>query len=274
MRVSVVILCYNLEDYIERAIKGVLMQRIDFDLQVIVCNDGSTDKSKEIIDRYASKIEVIHHEVNQGLMPSRVETFDKCTGDYITICDGDDQWIDEYKLQKQVNFMNDNPKCGLVHTGFEVNDEIKGENVKVLRSRVPEGRIFESMLFNNKISSCTALFRRKYWLEIDRKAFSQLKGSEDRFLWMEIAQKSDIGYIQDVTGIYTKRRGSMSGYKDNAKQSLFAEESYDIRYYFIDRYGCLNALQKILYRHAIKLAESIKNESMGNKALERLKKVI
>lgn len=270
MRVTVIILCYNLENYIRRAIESVLSQKTDFKFEVIVLNDGSTDNSLEIIKEYKDKVSIISWKNNKGLIKSRMYSFNLAIGDYIALCDGDDYWIDEYKLRKQVDYLDINPRCGMVHTCFEVNNEINNENIKIIRARIPEGKLFESMLFNNKISSCTSMFRRKYWDEIDKIAFSKLNGSEDRFIWMDIAAKSDIGYIKDITGVYTKRRGSISGYKDNKKQSRFVEESYDIRYYYIDKYGCSNAIQKLLYQKALDIAKSINNGSMEQKAEERL----
>jgi glycosyltransferase involved in cell wall biosynthesis len=274
MRVSVVILCYNLQDYIARAIASVLMQQTSFNFEVIVLNDGSTDDSLQIIEAFKDRIILINHKTNHGLIKSRIEAYDKCQGKYIALCDGDDYWTDELKLQKQVEFMESHPDFGLVHTGFEVMDETKNEFIHVIRARHMVGGVFESLMFNNKISSCTVLFRKKYWDEIDKVEFEKLNASEDRFIWMHIAKKSLVHFIVDSTAIYTKREGSMSGYKDNKKQSKICEESFDIRYYYIDKYGCSEKIQRLLYEKAIKIAESINNPSMGDKAIERLKKVI
>lgn len=117
----VVIECtaYNHEPYIRDALDGFIMQKTDFPFVVIVHDDASTDKTVEIIKKYAAKypniILPIYEKENQyskknGCLGPILRSALHDTGaKYIAICEGDDYWIDTYKLQKQINFLESHP---------------------------------------------------------------------------------------------------------------------------------------------------------------------
>lgn len=95
IKLSVIIPVYNVEDYLEKCIKSVLNQAYSGDLEIILVNDGSTDKSPIICDRYAlmdRRIKVIHKK-NGGLSSARNAGIDVATGNYIAFLDSDDFWI-------------------------------------------------------------------------------------------------------------------------------------------------------------------------------------
>ncbi len=107
--VSVCMWTYNQEEYIEQAIDSVLMQR-DCNYELIIGNDGSTDRTGEICaayqKRYPNRIRVINHPEHKGLIMITRDCMMAATGKYIAICDSDDWWTDEYKLKKQVDSQN------------------------------------------------------------------------------------------------------------------------------------------------------------------------
>lgn len=91
-KVSVIVAAYNVEDYIEACLSSALSQTMD-DIEVVVVNDASTDKTAEIIDRFVkldSRVKVVTHTENKSLMQARKSGFRACTGDYILWLDGDD----------------------------------------------------------------------------------------------------------------------------------------------------------------------------------------
>ena len=119
--VSVHMITYNHEHYIRRAIEGVMMQKTDFDFELVIGEDCSQDKTREICfecqKKYPDKIRVLwwHENVSKfGGNDRRVTT--RCRGEFIAFCEGDDWWIDETKLQKQVNAMRKYPEVGLCFT--------------------------------------------------------------------------------------------------------------------------------------------------------------
>lgn len=112
--VSVCIITYNHELYIRKCLEGVMMQQTDFPFEVIIGEDCSTDRTREVIQEFEAKfpaiIKPIYHESNVGAARNNFEfCFPKFKGKYIAICDGDDYWTDPHKLQKQVDFLEENP---------------------------------------------------------------------------------------------------------------------------------------------------------------------
>lgn len=114
--VTVSMTCYNHEKYLDEAIRGVLMQKTNFPVNIVIHDDASTDRSAEIIRRYASEnpnITAIIEETNY--VQNGKEFFSKVlphlTGKYIAYCECDDFWIDENKLQIQVDYLESNPDC-------------------------------------------------------------------------------------------------------------------------------------------------------------------
>lgn len=113
--VSICCATYNHENYIAEALDGFLMQKIDFSFEVIVRDDASSDKTAAIIKEYEAKypkiIKPIYEKENtysKGIKPFGV-ILTKAIGKYIAMCDGDDYWTDPSKLQKQVDFLENNP---------------------------------------------------------------------------------------------------------------------------------------------------------------------
>ena len=105
---------YNHEKYIEEAIRSVFSQKTNFNIQLVISNDNSTDNTNEVIKRLIrdneSQITVkyIKQDENLGMMDNFAFALVQCEGDYIALCEGDDYWIDDLKLQKQVDFMKSN----------------------------------------------------------------------------------------------------------------------------------------------------------------------
>lgn len=114
MKVSVIMITYGHEKYISEAINGVLNQIIDFNVELIIANDNSPDKTDQIVNQFIlqsqSKISIryVKREKNIGMISNFIDALSKATGDYIALCDGDDYWTDTKKLQKQVDFLDKN----------------------------------------------------------------------------------------------------------------------------------------------------------------------
>ncbi|MBO0588603.1 glycosyltransferase [Sporosarcina sp. E16_8] len=113
--VSINCITYNHEDYIADAIESFLMQKTNFDFEILIGEDCSTDDTKKIVERYANqypeKIRVITSAQNVGFRKNSQRIFENSKGKYIAECEGDDYWTDPYKLQKQVDYLEQNPEC-------------------------------------------------------------------------------------------------------------------------------------------------------------------
>lgn len=130
--VSIICNTYNHENYISDSIESFLMQKTKFKFEVLIHDDASTDKTAEIIRSYEEKypniIKPIYQEENQYSKGRDVFgiNYKRARGEYIAFCEGDDYWIDPYKLQKQVEFLEQNPDfSACVHASVMINAENK-----------------------------------------------------------------------------------------------------------------------------------------------------
>jgi glycosyltransferase involved in cell wall biosynthesis len=113
--VSICCITYNHEPYIAQAIEGFLMQKTNFNIEIIIGEDFSTDGTKQIIESYVSKypnrINLITSNINIGGINNLLRVIEKVKGKYIALCDGDDYWTDPLKLQKQIDFLENSEDC-------------------------------------------------------------------------------------------------------------------------------------------------------------------
>lgn len=130
--VSISCITYNHELYIRDCLEGMLMQQCDFDFEILIHDDASTDNTQEIIKEYQEKypdiIKPIFQTENQYSKGSRgfnaTYNFPRVAGRYIALCEGDDYWTDPLKLQKQVNYLESHPNVVLcAHEVNRVNDQ-------------------------------------------------------------------------------------------------------------------------------------------------------
>ena len=126
LTVSVCVMTYNLENYIAEALDSILMQKTSFRYDIVVGDDGSSDGTRDILNEYASRnptrISLLFHDKNIGMLANFVETLKACKGKYLAILDGDDYWTDPLKLQKQVDFLETHKEYSMVFHNAELHD--------------------------------------------------------------------------------------------------------------------------------------------------------
>jgi glycosyltransferase involved in cell wall biosynthesis len=132
MMVSVWITAYNHERFIEEALDSVLSQKTNFDYEIVIGEDCSQDKTREIVlsykARHPDKIKLFLPEKNLGMHAMFYDSYSLCNGKYIAWLDGDDYWTDDSKLQKQVDFLEQNPQFVMCTHRVHVFDEILNIN--------------------------------------------------------------------------------------------------------------------------------------------------
>ena len=165
-KVSVCMITYGHEKYIREAIEGVLMQECDFEVELIVANDCSPDDTdqiiREIIDNHprGSWIKYFAHEQNLGVGENFKFALLECNGEFISICEGDDFWINPLKLQKQVDFLENNLDY-VIHSGNAVvlPDGLE-TNLELAFSTSDDTQLSaENFLVKNNLCTCTSTFR-------------------------------------------------------------------------------------------------------------------
>jgi glycosyltransferase involved in cell wall biosynthesis len=142
--ISVALITYNQEQYIAQAIESILMQEGPFNYELVIGEDCSTDNTRAIVmdyqRRYPGVIRVISSDENMGMMPNLTRTIKACKGKYIAFCEGDDYWLSPYKLEKQLNFMMENPSLSLSFHAVRAKSE--SNNIDKIRMNYNGERIF------------------------------------------------------------------------------------------------------------------------------------
>lgn len=131
IKVSIICITYNQVSYIEEAIKSFLMQKTNFEFEILIHDDASTDGTTEIVrryqERYPDKIRTVIQSENQyskGIRVAKTFLWPIARGKYIAMCEGDDFWTDSNKLQVQYDYMEAHPDCStFIHNGWIVSQD-------------------------------------------------------------------------------------------------------------------------------------------------------
>lgn len=168
IKVSICCVTYNQQEYIKEALDTFINQKTNFNYEIIVHDDASTDNTVNIIKQYSKKypnlvIPILEKENQYKIKPNSILEicFKKAKGEYIALCDGDDGFIDRNKLEKQIEYMDANPNISLCTHDTKVVDAT-GNFIENL-SPYPNGIINIEMLLKDSKSMHTSsmLFRKK-----------------------------------------------------------------------------------------------------------------
>ena len=213
--VSIFMLTYNQEQYIAQAIDSILMQKTNFNFQLVIGEDCSTDTTRNICETYADshpeKVKLLPAlDKNIGLINNYIRTLKACDGKYIAICDGDDYWIDDLKLQKQVDFLESNSDCAIVGTNFK-RLYSNGELEIIEKERTKASYNFDDLIFENMITSVTVMFKNLQKNESIPEWITKFPyGDWPTYLWT-IKNKGNIRFLSDVTAVYRTDIGISAG---------------------------------------------------------------
>jgi glycosyltransferase involved in cell wall biosynthesis len=144
-KVSVCVVTYNQEKYIRQCLQSIVDQETDFDFEVIVSDDCSTDGTRAIVqelaDRYPGVVKPIFHEKNMGAYKNFVFVHEQAIGEYIAHIDGDDYALPG-KLQAQANILDSNPNCNIVWHRMKIENtatkKLYDDLIDVKKFRKPE----------------------------------------------------------------------------------------------------------------------------------------
>ena len=155
MRVSICVITYNQETTIRQTLDTILSQVGDFDLEVVVGDDHSSDTTRTICEEYVGenrvetggerKLRLLPDEPNMGIMANVARVMSAASGDYIGLIAGDDYWCDDHKLEKQLRYMQIHPDCGVCFTD--------GYKLLVKQKKLVSGLINHSLSPNGDESS-------------------------------------------------------------------------------------------------------------------------
>jgi glycosyltransferase involved in cell wall biosynthesis len=213
-RVSVLILTYNQERFISQAIESALVQKTDFEYEIVIGEDCSTDSTRQIVRDYANcypnKVRPLLHERNLGASENFDRTLAECRGEFVAMLEGDDYWISTAKLQTQVDFMDRYADCAMCFHSVHVKGE--GGATSPLPEIFPplthpQWSTGEDLLSQNFIDTAAVLFRRKLMPQRPRWVSEVEPG--DWVMWILLGQYGKIGYLPQILAVYRVHFGGM-----------------------------------------------------------------
>ena len=202
---AIFMVTYNHEKYIRQAVKSIVSQKTNFPYQLFIGEDCSTDNTRaiclELKEKYPDKITLLLHEKNIGALKNAFQVYKACIeyGKYTAICEGDDYWTDENKLQKQVDFLEANPDFNICcHRANVLNEKNKTfKTPKVLKQSVFTQ---EDVANHNFLQTLTEVFRNSAWKGLSEGYFNSISG--DYFVNMMLSETGKIKYMPDVMAVY------------------------------------------------------------------------
>ena len=221
--VSICCLVYNQKKYIRQALDSFLMQKTNFKFEILINDDCSTDGTTEIIKEYEAKypdiIKPLYHSENQysksyrqGNMMSITFNFPRVSGKYTAMCEGDDFWTDEYKLQKQVDIMEAHPECSFcAHTvRCTYEDGTPTTQIIPTKNSVKEGMISSEQAIGGichlpyMFQTTSYFFRSEYLKEMVENTpdFFEYSSSMDVLFMLYFASKGSVYYIDKEMSCY------------------------------------------------------------------------
>ena len=212
-RVSVIIPCFNSQQFIEETINSVICQTYE-NIEILVVDDCSSDSSLEVIEELVSKdprISLFVQSHNGGVAKARNRGLEHARGRYITYLDADDLW-ERDKLAKQLEFMKNN-KIGACFTSYKTITE-DGRFINVVH--VPKSVDYRQFLKNTITCSHTVMFDTQI-VNKELLVMPDLKRGQDLATWLTVARSGHVFYGLDlVLAKYRKSTGSLSSNKIKA----------------------------------------------------------
>jgi len=212
-KVSVIMMTYQHEKSIKKAIEGVLMQKTNFPVELIIADDASPDDTQKIVNQIIKENNTAHiikytkHQQNKGVHQNFFWAYRQTQGKYIALCEGDDFWTDKNKLQKQVDFLEQHPEYMLCGTDVTRVATATGQVQPRLNKKFGDITL-DDILYRNQMTTCTVVFKK---INFD----TQLISNFERFtvgdlpLWCSLLRYGKGYNMKDVTAQYNIHQGGM-----------------------------------------------------------------
>ena len=208
MKLSVFVVTYNQEQYIRQCLDSIVMQQVDFDYEVIIGEDHSTDSTPQICDEYAEKypfIKVYHHPMNLGLVKNWEFVLNRCTGEYVAMIEGDDYWIDANKLRTQIAWLDEHPEYVITSTNVDVLCEDGLNDAEEWFKVRNEGDVILEEYIHPGICHTTSVVMRNLTKNIKYPPWLYMT---DTYTFMWIAKKGKAFHFEKTMSVYRRHRNA------------------------------------------------------------------
>ena len=204
---SVCMITYNHEKFITQAIESVISQSVNFNYEIIIGDDVSTDATRKILlyykDKFPDRITLILNDSNQGAVKNLANILKTANGKYIALLEGDDYWTDNNKLQRQYDFLQSNDDCVICfHAATMVGRD--GQFVGILpvdQFKKNRSTLLDLIRYDVFMPTCSVIFRSNLFLYFP-DIFYELRNGCDWALSVLNAEHGLIGYIDSNMATY------------------------------------------------------------------------
>lgn len=280
---------FNHAPYIVDAMNGFCMQKTNFPFVAVIMDDASKDGEPEVIKQYLQEHfdledkDIVRNEEtedyvmtfarhkekrncyfavyflkynhygSQDKKKKKVEYISKWikSAKYTALCEGDDYWTDPLKLQKQVDYLETHPDYGMVYTNFQMYYQGKGNYT--IQNCIQTS--FEDEIIRNRIATLTTLVRSslldQYVKHIGNTPYERGWMMGDYPTWIFVTANSKAKLIPDVTAVYRVLKNSASHHTSFKKNMDFLLSTFDISFYFADKYKVSTKIRKTIAQNEI-----------------------
>lgn len=216
MKVSIICTNYNKGDWVREAMDSFLNQKTNFDFEIIIIDDASTDHSYEIIQGYQNKfpekVRTFRNEVNLGITRTWKKVCQEAKGQYIARCDSDDFWTDPFKLQKQVDLLDASTDSQWSNTEFDMVD-LDGNLIQkdaFASKALPLIDSYEEMLVMKGMTMASTWLVDTALMQAVSAQISDTATDDTFELQLELFKRTKISFLSDSTTVYRMNLGSDS----------------------------------------------------------------
>ncbi|WP_447979717.1 glycosyltransferase family 2 protein [Candidatus Nitrospira bockiana] len=218
-RVSVVIPVYNAEDHVGEAIEGVLAQTFQ-DLEIIVIDDGSTDGSAAVVQRYSDAVKYVYQK-NAGVAIATNRGVELSRGELIAFLDNDDIWLPQ-KLERQIAFLDQHQECGVVNCDMQYISQtgaVMDRYVRGVNREHPYVRLFQKGF----VIYCSMIVVR-------RTVYDRVGGFNESFVaaglqdmeWLSrVVEHTEVGYVPETLVLYRDHGPRVHGDLHKLNEDLY-----------------------------------------------------
>jgi len=210
VKLSIAVATYNQEKYLAKALESIFEQKHDYPFEVVVSDDCSTDKTREIIGSYVNKypaiMKPIFQKKNIGVSKNALQMLRACRGEYIATLDGDDYWTNPDKLKIQITFLDNNPEfvisCHRLKFHYQETDRlIEDANAALFKDRVNGFTFGSDSFFEHWMVRAAATVFRNSALENTSQFETQRYCSDVTIFWNVLSRGK--GYAHNfIGGVY------------------------------------------------------------------------
>ncbi len=187
------------------------MQATDFDYEIVISEDCSTDETRAIVREYVAnhpRIRARYSARNLGAARNFVDGYRACRGEYIALLKGDDYWTSPEKLKKQADFLDRHLECSMCAHGV-IKVAESGRSSRRVRRELKEVSKLDDLILDNFICTCSAMLRKQAFHDYPNWVYDA--PSSDYALWVHAACHGDIGYLKECLATYRAHGADMVG---------------------------------------------------------------